>query len=349
MSTISVIIVTYQSEDLIGPILDALMNDTAGDPEIIVVDNASSDATTTIVEDRGLKVLRQTTNLGFAVACHVGADAATGDTLVFLGHDTRPSPGWLRPLVEAVGDPTIGASMATIEDAARPGTFNTSGGHLTYYGLAWVSDLGTRIPDDEGELSDVAFPSGAAMAIRRVVWETFSGFRESLFMYHEDSDLGWRLRMAGLRVVRVTSSRVIHDYDFSRAPEKMYWLERNRHILLSTNYRFPTRVLLSPAFFVADVGVWVIAKRDGWLSEKVRAKREAFASRDQRSIERLSVNKTRILGDAAMVRTMDTSVSDIRQIATPRGVQIVDRVLSSYLRGVLPLIAFFDRRAGFDA
>lgn len=347
MNSISVVIVTYQSETLIGPVLDALSTDTAGDPEIIVVDNASTDGTARVVKDRGFEVLEQPSNLGFAAGCHVGAEAASGDTLIFLGHDTVPSPGWLLPLAEAVADPSIGAAMATIEDASRPGTFNTSGGHLTYYGLAWVSDLGARILDSSGELVDVAFPSGAATAIRRVVWDTFGGFRKSLFMYHEDSDLGWRLRMAGLRVVRVPSAHVVHDYDFSRAANKMYYLERNRHILLSTNYRRSTRVFLGPAFLIADLGIWFIARRDGWLSEKARARRDALSSRNARSDGRSLVAKTRKLGDAAVLRTMDRSVSGIQQITPPRGVRIVDAFLQSYLVVVLPIIAFFDRRAGF--
>ena len=162
MSSVSVIIVTYQSEDLIGPVLDALVDSSDEAFEIIVVDNSSTDSTVDTVESRGIDVFRQAENLGFAAGCHAGVEAASGDTLVFLGHDTTPSRGWLVPLVEAVADPSIGAAMATIEDSATPGLFNTSGGHLTYYGLAWLSDIGQPIPEQSEGLIDVAFPSGAA-------------------------------------------------------------------------------------------------------------------------------------------------------------------------------------------
>lgn len=349
MTATSVIIVTYQSEAFIGPVLDALLSDDRGPDEVIVVDNASTDATREIVDRPGVRLIASKQNLGFAGGCHAGADAATGSVLVFLGHDTVPRPGWLDPLVASVDDPDIGAAMATIEDADEPGRFNTSGGYLTYFGLAWVSDLGEPIPPYEPDLVDVPFPSGAAMAITAENWVRFDGFRQSLFMYHEDTDLGWRLRLAGLRVVRVPASRVLHHYDFSRAPEKMYWLERNRHILLATNYRLPTRILLAPAFLIADLGVWFVALRDGWYRQNARARRNVFDTRALRPFERRATAKVRTVGDATILRTMDWSVSGVRQVSSPRGSGVVDAILGAYLRAVLPIVAFFDRRAGFDA
>ncbi|MEA3503265.1 MAG: glycosyltransferase family 2 protein [Actinomycetota bacterium] len=349
MGTTSVIIVTYQSEPFIGSVLDALLSDEDAPHEVIVVDNASTDGTLRIVDRPGIKVVASPENLGFAGGCHAGAEAATGSTLVFLGHDTVPVHGWLPPLVSALEDPTIGASMATIEDADRSGRFNTSGGHLTYFGLAWVSDLGEPIPPDEADIVDVPFPSGAAMAVTRKIWDRFDGFRRSLFMYHEDTDLGWRLRLAGLRVVRVPGSRVLHHYDFSRAPQKMYWLERNRHVLLATNYRAPTRIVLAPAFLLADLGVWFVAARDGWSRQKLQARRESLSDRSRLTSERRSVARIRSVGDATILRTMDRSVSGMRQVSSPRGSRIIDAILGAYLGAALPIVAFFDRRAGFAA
>ena len=346
---ISVVIVTYQSEQYIASVLGALLADPEGPDEVVVVDNASTDATTEIVGKYDVQLVSLDDNVGFTGGCHKGVETAANDTVVFLGHDTVPRPGWLGPLVDAVQDPDVGAAMATIEDAENPGTFNTSGGHLTYYGIAWVSDLGEPIPEIESALVDVPFPSGAAMAIRRETWQEFGGFRNTLFMYHEDTDLGWRLRLAGLRIVRVAGSRVLHEYDFSRAQEKMYWLERNRHILLATNYRASTRVLLSPAFLVADLGVAVVAWRDGWISQKVAARRDVYRTRSEWLPGRKLVSRIRTVGDAALLATMDSSVSGIRQIEGPRGIRLMDGFFRMYLSAVLPLVSWFDRRAGFVA
>lgn len=349
MGTTSVIIVTYQSEAFVGPVLDALLADPEGPDEVVVVDNASTDGTVGIVGRPGITVVALTENVGFGGGCHVGVEASTGSTIVFLGHDATPCAGWIGPLVDALDDPTVGASMPTIEDADRGGHFNTSGGHLTYFGLAWVSDAGNVIPDNEPETTEVSFPSGAAMALSRETWDRFGGFRRSLFMYHEDTDLGWRMRLSGLRIVRVPRSRVRHRYDFSRSPQKMYWLERNRHVLLATNYRPATRLLLAPAFLLADLGVWFVAARDGFARQKLQARRDYVADRSRWIADRRTVERNRSIGDAAMLRTMDSSVSGAQQVAPPRGSRLIDAILASYLGAVLPVIAFFDRRAGFDA
>jgi GT2 family glycosyltransferase len=344
---VTVVIVTYQSEQYIGGVLDALLDDADPPDQVIVIDNASTDATRAVVGTYAVEFVALDDNLGFTGGCHKGAELASHDTVVFLGHDTVPHAGWLAPLVDAVQDPDVGAAMATIEDADTPGTFNTSGGHLTYYGIAWVSDLGEPIPEDEHGVVDVAFPSGAAMAIRKETWQEFGGFRQTLFMYHEDTDLGWRLRVAGARIVRVAESRVAHQYDFSRTPAKMYWLERNRHILLATNYRTSTRALLSPAFLVADLGVAVVALRDGWIGQKLAARRDLYRTRSEWLPDRKLVARTRTVGDAVILASMDTSVSTIRQIEGPRGIEFMDTFFRLYLSAVLPLVSWFDRRAGF--
>lgn len=337
------IIVTHNSRAFIETVLDTLAA-TATPTETIVVDSASTDGTPEIVAGYPVTLIRSEVNIGFAAACHEGARAASGDVYVFLGHDTIPHEGWLEPLVDAVRDPGVGASMATIEDAALPGTFNTSGGSLTYAGLAWITDRGQPIPETEPDLIDVAFPSGSAMAITADTWASFAGFRPDLFMYHEDTDLGWRLRLGGRRIVRASASRVTHRYDFSRSPGKMYLLERNRWILLLTNYRWSTIALLSPALVLTDLGVWFVAIRDGWASDKARSWRSVMAERATWSRFRSDVARQRAIGDAAILPTMQTSVSTAVEVAPPRGSGLVDRALTGYLRLVLPLIGRLEAR-----
>jgi GT2 family glycosyltransferase len=341
---VTVIVVTHNSAGLVGPVLEALFNDPTGPDEVIVVDNASSDDTRWIVDQSDARLTPLDQNLGFVGGCHRGAAEATHPTLVFLGHDTIPRDGWLVALAAAVEDETVGAAMATIEQHHHPGRFNTSGGHLAYHGLAWVSDLDRPIPPEEDTPIDVAFPSGAAMAMTKQTWRRFGGFRQGFFMYHEDSDLGWRLRLAGLRVVRAPTSRVAHDYDFSRSPGKLFWLERNRLLMLRTNYRTSTLLLLSPALAVVEGGVWVVAARDGWLGEKARSVVAAFRARSTVRPSKAEVQSQRRIGDSAMLSRMDATVGAVRQIAAPRGVGLVDRFLIGFLRLVLPAVRLVDRR-----
>jgi GT2 family glycosyltransferase len=338
----SVVIVTHNSVGLVSEVLDALAQDQERPDEVIVVDSASTDGTVDLLSRYDVTVIAEAVNVGFAGGCHIGARAARGDALVFLGHDTVPRPGWLQPLVTTLEDPTIGVAMATIEDAERPGSFNTSGGVLTYFGLAWISDPGVPIPDEETPI-EVAFPSGAATAIRKETWREFGGFREPFFMYHEDTDLGWRLRLAGRRVVRVPTSRVSHKYDFSRSPEKMYHLERNRWIMLRSNYRRRTIAVLSPALLLVEIGITLTAWRDGWLAEKRRAWRDAARAGDLVREGRRMVEATRVVGDGAIIAGMGYRLSAIPQVRPPAGTGLVDVLLGLWQRIALPVVRLLDR------
>jgi GT2 family glycosyltransferase len=338
----SVVIVTHNSAGLVPAVLDALTHDQGRPAEVIVVDCASTDGTVELLSRYDVTVIGMEENVGFAGGCHVGAWAARGDALVFLGHDTVPHEGWLEPLVAALDDPSIGAAMATIEDADHPGTFNTSGGVITYFGLAWISDPGVEIPE-EGAPVEVAFPSGAATAISKETWVRFGGFRQPFFMYHEDTDLGWRLKLAGMRVVRVPASRVSHEYDFSRSPEKMYHLERNRWIMLRSNYRRRTIAVLSPALLLVELGITLTAWRDGWLAEKRRAWRDAARAGDLVREGRRMVKETRVVGDGVILAGMGHRLAAIPQVRPPAGTGFVDFLLGLWQRIALPVVRLLDR------
>jgi len=340
---VSAIVVTYNSARHVGALLDSLANDPHGPDQTVVVDNGSSDATLSVLAEHGITPLPLSQNPGYGAACNAGARKADGDVLVFVTPDTRPHDGWIPPLVRTLSGPDVGAAMATIELLDQPGRFNTSGGVLTPVGLAWVSDHGEPVPpDDPG--NQAAWPSGAAFAITADVFWSMGGFREDLFMYHEDTDLGWRLAMRGLHVVRVPDSTVAHDYDFGRNPFKMRHLERNRWRLLMANYRSSTRWLLAPVLLIADLGVTVVAARDGWLRAKLQALGDGVAYRSAR--DRRTAQEGRTVGDAPILRAMSWSMSGNRSVAEPPGVGLADAITSTWLKVVLPVIAWFDRRAG---
>ena len=106
----SVIIPAYNAAASIGACLEALAHQTlaAGDFEVIVVDDGSTDTTPRVAEQFGVRVVRGTHG-GPAAARNLGASLATGQFLLFTDADCVPEPDWaeqmLRPLLttDAVG------------------------------------------------------------------------------------------------------------------------------------------------------------------------------------------------------------------------------------------------------
>lgn len=322
------------------PVIEALLSDPFGPAEIILVDNSASEEGRLFATSQGLALVSR--KGGFADGCNEGVLATTQPVVVLLGHDTIPNRGWLPPLISALEEPGVGAAIPTIEDGSHPGTFNTSGGHLTYLGLAWVSDFGVPIPDDDVPTT-VDFPCGGAMAMKRETWDRFEGFRPGYFIYQEDTDLGWRLRLAGLNSVRIPRSRVVHDYEFGRQPNKMFLLERNRLINVLSNYRLPTLVVLFPVLLFTEVAIAVVALRDGWAREKLKSWVSVWVNRSWIREGRSLTERNRLVGDAEMLRSMRHEISTIPAIATPRGAVVVDRLLGVYKAVTLAIVTLIER------
>jgi GT2 family glycosyltransferase len=207
-------------------------------------------------------------NLGFAAGCNEGARHATGDVLVLLNPDTVVAPGALSELVRPLEDPAIGIVSARLRLLDRPEILNSAGNEVHVTGIAWAGLYGEPA-EAVAEPRDVAFPTGAAMAIRRDLFEELGGFTEELFMYQEDLELGWRVRLRGLRVVVNPAADVYHEYEFGRNPGKHYLLERNRLVFVLSSYSPRLLLLLSPVLISTEAAMLVLALKEGWARDKV--------------------------------------------------------------------------------
>jgi GT2 family glycosyltransferase len=235
----------------------------AGEDEVIVVDNGGD-----AEEREGVTFVRPATNLGFAAGNNLGARQGTGDALVFLNPDTVVAPGALEELVRPLEDPAIGIVTARLRLLDQPELLNSAGNEVHVTGIAWAGLYG-QPADLVTELRDVAFPTGAAMAIRRELFDELGGFTEELFMYQEDLVLGWRVRLRGLRVVVNPAADVYHDYEFGRNPGKQYLLERNRLVFVLSSYSPRLLLLLSPVLASTELAMLVLALKEGWARDKL--------------------------------------------------------------------------------
>jgi GT2 family glycosyltransferase len=237
--------------------------------EVVVVDNGDGGPEIEAARARsGVQVVSPGRNLGFAAGCNAGALSATGDVLVFLNPDTVVAPGALEGLVGPLEDPTIGIVSARLRLLDQPELLNSAGNEVHVTGIGWAGFFGRPASTVE-ELRDVAYPTGAAMAIRRDLFAELGGFTEELFMYQEDLILGWRVRLRGLRVVVNPEADVYHEYDFERNPGKHYLLERNRLVFVLSSYSPRLLLLLSPVLVSTEAAMLVLALKDGWARDKL--------------------------------------------------------------------------------
>jgi hypothetical protein len=214
-------------------------------------------------------------NMGFAVGNNIALRAALAngvDYCFLLNPDATFETGALKEVVRvARSAPDLGSVQSLLVLGDEPEIVNTSGNFNHFLGFGYVG--GYRRPRSEvpAEPREVAYSSGACVLLSAEVLRRVGLLDETLWLYHEDQDLGWRIRLAGFRNLVAPTSVCRHYYEFSRATSKWYWMERNRWIVVLKNYRLATVLLLLPAMLLADIGLLLMAAKAGWLLPKLRS------------------------------------------------------------------------------
>ena len=288
------VVVTHNSVAAIGDSLPAIAAELRSGDELIVCDNASTDGTPARVRELvpGATLLEPGSNDGFGSACNAGAAAAGGDLLLFLNPDAVVAEGFRDtielPLLEDRG----WAAWQGLVSAEGGSVVNTWGGVIHFTGIGWAGGAGRPLAEAPREPREIPYGSGACLAVRRAAWEAVGGFGEQFFLYHEDSDLGLRLWLAGHRVGLEPRARCEHDYEFSKGTHKWYYLERNRYAMLVRTY--PARLLwaLLPALLLTEPALLLVAARGGWLGAKLRAYRDAARALPRLLRERAAIRES---------------------------------------------------------
>lgn len=274
--TVSIIVVNYNGGDRLLTCVQSLVSDPKrGDSDIILVDNASTDGSADAVERAfpEVRVIRSAENLGFGGGNNLGAQAASGEYLAFINPDTIAAAGWLTPLVSALdADPCVGLATSKVLLLRDPGQINTCGNEVHCSGLTLCRGMGLNSAT-LAEPAEVGAVSGAAFVMRRALFEMLGGFDASFFLYMEDTDLSWRAQLLGYRCLYVPDSVIYHDYTLRFGPQKTFYQERNRYLLLLKTLRWRSLVVLTPALLLAEVVTWgfILARERRQLANKVRA------------------------------------------------------------------------------
>jgi GT2 family glycosyltransferase len=221
MPPIGIVIVTYNSEAVIGPCLDAAQRSGAA---IVVVDNASSDSTRAAVVHRGVRLLTNDSNLGFAKAVNQGFTVLDCTYVLLLNPDAVLSSS-LEPLREACDLPgAAGAGGLLLDAKGRPQAGFMVRQLPTPAVLAMESLLLNRLwPGnpinaayrglklDYAVQQRVEQPAGAFLMIRRAAWEELGGFDERFWpLWFEDVDFCRRALDRGYCFYYVPSAVAIH-------------------------------------------------------------------------------------------------------------------------------------------
>jgi hypothetical protein len=223
---LSILVVTYNSRRLVGPLLEGLGRELASlAAEVVLVDNASHDGTADFVASAHpwVRLVRSEHNLGFAAGNNLAARHARGRVLLLLNPDALPEPGAIaRGLARLDAHPEVGlAGGRLLDDQGRTQPSARMFPTLLQEALV-LSGLAARFPRsrwfghfdrtwaDPQAPATVDWVPGAFAFVRRDLFERLGGFDERFFLYYEEVDLCRRIARAGLQVAYWPDLRVHH-------------------------------------------------------------------------------------------------------------------------------------------
>jgi O-antigen biosynthesis protein len=181
--------------------------------EVIVVDDAYSgpDDMSELHEVAGIRVIRNATNVGFLRSCNRAAGTAKGRYIYMLNNDTELQPGAIDALVDLL-DARKDVGMVGSKLLFPNGLLQEAGGILWADASGWNYGRGQNPSRPEyNYVREVDYCSGASIMVHRALFEMLEGFDEEFApAYYEDTDLAFRIRAKGLKVLYAPRSVVVH-------------------------------------------------------------------------------------------------------------------------------------------
>ncbi len=300
---VSIIVVNWNGEKYLARCLDRIFSQSYPEYEVILVDNASSDHSVDNLEIRwsNIQVIRLEKNIGFVGGNNLGARLAHGCWLGLINNDAFISPDWLEKMLEAAqehGDFAFFASRIIQADA--PDKIDGTGDIYHVSGLAWHRQYNQ--PNARAAvMPDEVFSACAAAAFYdRESFLEAGGFDEDFTSHHEDVDLGFRLRLRGLRCMYVPEALVEHVGSASygrESQETVYQVHRNLVWSYFTNMPGGLFWKYLPAHLIANLVFLVYYSLRGLGRAIWRAKLDAL-----RGLPR-SLRKRKMVQSARRVET----------------------------------------------
>lgn len=270
LERVSILVVTWNGDDLLRECLASLGAVVGAVPEIVVVDNADAESTRRLVAAcRNTKYLSAADNLGFAGGNNLGWPHTTREYVVLLNNDTRLTGDSISPLVEYMDEhPACAAAQGTVVFESDPDLTDGTGVWWSPIGILAPEGVRKPLADAPRSPREVFSVGGAFFIVRKSAVEAAGGlFYDHFKSYYEEINLCHRLWLSGFVCAYVPTIPVVHRH--SATAGKLGWdrilKQYYRNIWFSTLTCFGWYGLLRfvPPMFLLCVGQSFLALLKG--------------------------------------------------------------------------------------
>jgi len=282
--TTAVVILNWNGEKYLEQFLPILIENTKlSGSEIIIADNASTDSSLLILQEKfpTIRTVVLDKNYGFAGGYNKALAQIEADYYVLLNSDVEVMSNWLEPLITYMDKHAdVAACQPKIRSYFNRKYFEhagAAGGYIDRFGFPFCRGrvLGTA-EEDKGQydnITDIFWATGACLLVRSKTFWTVGGLDDDFFAHMEEIDLCWRLKSRGYRIVCIPESTVFHVGGGTlnvENPYKTYLNFRNNLLMLYKN--LPAKLLKDTMFwrmifdYIAAIQLFVTGKPKNAIS-----------------------------------------------------------------------------------
>jgi len=281
---ISIVIVLFNSNDVLSSTIEALDKSTYDNLELILVDNASEKAISEQAIDCRFpsSVFRRDQNCGFGQGCNFGAEKSKGQLFMFLNPDARPFPEAISIMAQTLLSneqiAVVGPQLLYDDGAMMPSYRYTPNfrrlllsRNSPLYGLPGFSRWSEQyIPPPLNEPSEVEVIPATAMMVRRQAFQEVAGFDRGYFLYAEDFDLCVMLRKAGYKIFHQPKALVYHSWGKGSVASRRFLVKQhNRSIYHFFRKHYPRQLMRAAILlFLLSMRSMISIMRSGAVNER---------------------------------------------------------------------------------
>ncbi len=320
--------------------------------EMLVLDNGSTDGSADEVERDfpPFRVRRLGANLGAGGARNVGLREATADLILFMDNDVELTAECVDELVRALAaHPRAALAAASIVYAHRRDTVQYDGAECHYLGHQIMLNEDRPVAGVDPAIRSIGSLSTCCFMVDRLRLPGDVTFDESFFYMFEDHDFGLRVRAHGAEIIAVPTAHCYHGAGTeglsirqlgTYSKRRVYYLIRNRWLVVLKNYSWRTLLVLAPMFALYECAQLAIAARKGWLGEWGRAaawiarNRAAICQSRRAARQARRVPDRQLLHGGAIPFRSELTTGAVERLAR----RLLDRLVIAYWTLARPLI-----------
>jgi GT2 family glycosyltransferase len=318
--SVSVIIVNYNAGALLAKCVKRLVQQSVRPEKILVVDNASTDDSISLLDERdSIVVVRELDkNIGFAAGNNLALKECSTEFVALVNPDAFADQGWLENMLKvAHACPHITAFGSRLLTASNSAILDGVGDAYHMSGLVWREANGRKQREGDLVARTIFSPCAAAALYRRAALVESGGFDEDFFCYVEDVDLGFRLRLLGHEALYVPDAVVSHVGSATtgggRGDFALYHGHRNMVWTYVKNMPGVLFWCLLPCHIALNLAtiIWFTALGRGGVI--FRAKRDALKMLPQMWQKRKRIQEQRVVAARAVWKTLDKRLIPVRR------------------------------------